>query len=613
MFGEDTMGVTQIKEWFNRFKDGRTSAESEQRCGRPQTARIAANVERQHSFFGTLIFFHILNCICSLNVEELKPLNYEVDILQTPIKKGEEPPVPLVHMTSMYGQEYSCTLPQVEEEEVTEKITADEKSTDVKELLKPLRQGSCLLKGKDWWTYEFCFGHYIKQFHIEDGQIIGQVITLGLYDSDYDWNNDTDQEKFKHVKQRYHSQLYVNGTKCDLTGQPRNAEVRLYCEEDAGDYIYRVDEPGTCSYIITIHTSRLCSHPQLKPLPSKKAYSIPCYPLLNEEQYSSYLQKLNEEKEIADQKRSQWLNNQQERLQVMKNENLNQAETDTSKEPESDDDEKPKVKNEKPKFNDDLITGIEEDVIPEIEKLKSFLPPEKFATVKSSIQKHFDAILNEAEDNNNPELTDEDKDLSFQKLTSTLNMLLKKLDKAEKDVVEATKELNKVKSVMTETPEETDGKKTSTDEASDKQESLVEEVTSKVLNDEKQSKSFDDNEVQVRIRRLDRRAPDEDGKLYEMDSAQRRKLEQAVKEKLEKAGLDTGGRKIEVKIITAGYYDNEDGKDFHTLSDEETNQFQNMIMALLTGQQEAVHEMERQKKLEENYKFTWDSKEEKDD
>ncbi|KAJ4427363.1 hypothetical protein ANN_24984 [Periplaneta americana] len=46
VFGEDAMGVTQIKEWFNRFKDGRTSAESEQHCGRPQTARSAAVVER---------------------------------------------------------------------------------------------------------------------------------------------------------------------------------------------------------------------------------------------------------------------------------------------------------------------------------------------------------------------------------------------------------------------------------------------------------------------------------------------------------------------------------------------------------------------------------------
>jgi len=40
------MGVTQIKEWFNRFKNGRTSVESEQRSGRPQTARNAAVVER---------------------------------------------------------------------------------------------------------------------------------------------------------------------------------------------------------------------------------------------------------------------------------------------------------------------------------------------------------------------------------------------------------------------------------------------------------------------------------------------------------------------------------------------------------------------------------------
>ncbi|GFU32126.1 HTH_48 domain-containing protein [Nephila pilipes] len=46
VFGEDARGITQIKEWFNRFKDGRTSAESEQRCGRPQTARSAANDKR---------------------------------------------------------------------------------------------------------------------------------------------------------------------------------------------------------------------------------------------------------------------------------------------------------------------------------------------------------------------------------------------------------------------------------------------------------------------------------------------------------------------------------------------------------------------------------------
>ncbi|XP_023288010.1 histone-lysine N-methyltransferase SETMAR-like [Orussus abietinus] len=33
------MGITQIKEWYNRFKDSRTSVESEPRSGRPSTCR----------------------------------------------------------------------------------------------------------------------------------------------------------------------------------------------------------------------------------------------------------------------------------------------------------------------------------------------------------------------------------------------------------------------------------------------------------------------------------------------------------------------------------------------------------------------------------------------
>jgi hypothetical protein len=39
VFGDDAMGLTQIKEWYNRFKDGRTSVESDVRSGRPSTNR----------------------------------------------------------------------------------------------------------------------------------------------------------------------------------------------------------------------------------------------------------------------------------------------------------------------------------------------------------------------------------------------------------------------------------------------------------------------------------------------------------------------------------------------------------------------------------------------
>ena len=41
------------------------------------------------------------------------------------------------------------------------------KITDVKKLLDPMEDENCLLKTKDWWTYEFCYGSEIRQYHME--------------------------------------------------------------------------------------------------------------------------------------------------------------------------------------------------------------------------------------------------------------------------------------------------------------------------------------------------------------------------------------------------------------------------------------------------------------
>ncbi len=38
-FRDDAMGKIQIKEWYNWFKDGRTSVDSEPHCNRPLTSR----------------------------------------------------------------------------------------------------------------------------------------------------------------------------------------------------------------------------------------------------------------------------------------------------------------------------------------------------------------------------------------------------------------------------------------------------------------------------------------------------------------------------------------------------------------------------------------------
>jgi histone-lysine N-methyltransferase SETMAR len=39
VFGDDAMGITQIREGYNRVKDGRTSVENDTRSGRPSTSR----------------------------------------------------------------------------------------------------------------------------------------------------------------------------------------------------------------------------------------------------------------------------------------------------------------------------------------------------------------------------------------------------------------------------------------------------------------------------------------------------------------------------------------------------------------------------------------------
>lgn len=45
-FGNECMSKTRIKEWFNRFKEGRTSVDSDPRSGRPSTTKTLDNIER---------------------------------------------------------------------------------------------------------------------------------------------------------------------------------------------------------------------------------------------------------------------------------------------------------------------------------------------------------------------------------------------------------------------------------------------------------------------------------------------------------------------------------------------------------------------------------------
>ncbi|KAL7643893.1 UNVERIFIED_CONTAM: hypothetical protein RMT77_005902 [Armadillidium vulgare] len=253
-----------------------------------------------------VFFLNYLNVQTSLlNIEELNSVHYNIDIVNSPVLKDQEWTSNIVKVTNKHGQEYICTLPEVTIPENENKKEEDllDQLVDISELLKPMESAPCLIKKKDWWSYEFCYGSVIKQYHLEDNKVVGNILILGKYESEYNWKNNS---KTKNKLQKFHTQSYVNGTRCDITGEPRRAEVRFHCEEGMGDYIQQVDEPESCRYVITIATTRVCHHPYLKPNPNRTPHSINCAPALNQDEFEKY-QKVQEIKKAKQESERQKL------------------------------------------------------------------------------------------------------------------------------------------------------------------------------------------------------------------------------------------------------------------------------------------------------------------
>ncbi|CAB1353762.1 unnamed protein product [Coregonus sp. 'balchen'] len=220
-------------------------------------------------------------------------MKYGIQILPDPVIMGQAKTEEIMLVSSKYKQMYECRLPaqavRFHQDPASEPDSQGYTGPSIPDLLKPMHTAPCLVKTKDWWTYEFCYGQHIRQYHLEDTDIKGDVLFLGYYDSEFDWNNETAKASKQHRLKRYHSQSYVNGSKCDLNGSPRETEVRFVCEEGSGDYVARVDEPQSCRYVLTVHTTSTCQHPFLRPPSTAKPQSIVCQPALSTQQYMDYV------------------------------------------------------------------------------------------------------------------------------------------------------------------------------------------------------------------------------------------------------------------------------------------------------------------------------------
>ncbi|NXF56341.1 OS9 protein, partial [Oceanites oceanicus] len=612
----------------------------------------------------------------ALNLQELSELKYGLEILAEPVLAGQRQAEDVVTVASKFKQRYECRLPPaaVRRQPDPEEEAQLYNGSGVAELLRPMGTAPCLVKTKDWWTYEFCYGKHIQQYHVEESEIKGDVLFLGYYQSAFDWDDETAKASKQHRLKRYHSQSYVNGSRCDLTGRAREAEVRFLCEEGAGDYIARVDEPQSCSYVLTVHTTRICHHPFLRPPAGAAPQPILCQPALSPAQYVEYVraqvsdtkrkvEEISEELKTLDTRlwsesdaetpaqpregapathgdsttrpAARWLVSPQgvassgrsvsprvccgpllspsfppvcfggrlvdtrkkihfkvirspgdllqfieelkestkkakEKASEEEEEAVAKAPPDppVPEEPPAGERERPEEEEEDEEEDRDLLGGFEK----ELEAV--LLPREQMAQlkeeVKTEMEKEFDNIINEVEDELETEgLKGEfDRNQASKSLASTLNRLMDRLDGGGPGPAGEKEE------------EEGAGRKASPDPPAD-------------------------GRVRVRVSRIgpgSTRQREPPRREMGRDNHQLHHIESEVRDLLAKEGLRAEG-KIEIKIVTTGRGDEDDA---HWLSEEDTKNLQEIFFnILIQGTEEAQKERRRQQALEDNYRFVW--------
>ncbi|KAI8884520.1 hypothetical protein K501DRAFT_332586 [Backusella circina FSU 941] len=238
-------------------------------------------------------------------------------------------------MTSSFGQPFLCTIPNVElEKEALEKANRDnekESEQDIKEtiergleLLEPLGNNCLRFYTHQYWIYEYCHNLYVRQFHIErvsDGKVEKEKETasfyLGLYPG-VDIKKEPGTKALATITrtakaktalkqvgdQRLLTQLWKDGTVCDITEKPRTVEVQFQCDAQGRDRVSSFLELSTCNYQIIISTPRLCEEMSLSHRHHSKPHKIECRPIVpehlieaeqnEEEQFEQHIEELKD-------------------------------------------------------------------------------------------------------------------------------------------------------------------------------------------------------------------------------------------------------------------------------------------------------------------------------
>ncbi|KAI1348118.1 glucosidase II beta subunit-like protein-domain-containing protein [Xylaria sp. FL0043] len=229
---------------------------------------------------------------------------------------------------SMPPHRYLCAIPVIEPAPAPNKTATElAKAEEARELARASAhgwdlinelEGKCLYYMSGWWSYRFCYGQDVVQFHaiassVKSGPplrdintaeyVLGRVPDPHVASRPSRRGQQQQQQRQQREKngqdgtaptppntdlqvkgdQRYLVQRMGDGTVCDLTGRERTIEIQYHCSpESTQDRIGWIKEVTTCSYLMLVNTPRLCVDVAFQPPKEERANVISCRAIVSE-------------------------------------------------------------------------------------------------------------------------------------------------------------------------------------------------------------------------------------------------------------------------------------------------------------------------------------------
>ncbi|KAH6640005.1 glucosidase II beta subunit-like protein-domain-containing protein [Truncatella angustata] len=254
---------------------------------------------------------------------------------------GDQKTAETYEVMTMHDTRYLCAIPVIKTPPVQSKTETElAKAEEARELARASAHGwelvnaldgTCLYYVSGWWSYSFCYGHDVVQFHAMPSKggkpqrdphsqeyVLGRVQDPSSSSSRRGRGGNSDNKDSKantgdpvpannneaankattsppttelQVKgdQRYLVQRMDDGTVCDLTNRPRTIEIQYHCSPGSTqDRIGWIKEVTTCSYLMLVNTPRLCSDVAFQPPSPSRANVISCRTIVPEAQQADW-------------------------------------------------------------------------------------------------------------------------------------------------------------------------------------------------------------------------------------------------------------------------------------------------------------------------------------